>query len=121
MNPLLAAALCLGGIALLTWSALFRFGRQPWARDWVHESELNLSTTMMFWPGLGACLLGIGTALLADGTWWAGLITLVFMPVGVILLVWGGLRLRVPVWFLPAWSRASIRRRREADSKRTMR
>lgn len=78
---------------------MLRLGNQPWARDWAGENEPHISMTMMFWPGIGACLLAVGVAFLGDGTWWAGLMMGVMLPVGVVLMLWGGLRVQVPAWF----------------------
>lgn len=77
---------------------MLRLGNQPWA-------------------GIGACLLAVGVAFLGDGTWWAGLMMGVMLPVGVVLMLWGGLRVQVPAWFLPAWSRDGIRSRRSAQKR----
>jgi hypothetical protein len=96
---------------------MLRLGKHPWARDWAGENEPDISMTMVFWPGIGACLLAIGVAFLGDGTWWAGLIMGVMLPVGVVLMLWGGLRIQVPAWFLPAWSRDGIRSRRSAQKR----
>jgi hypothetical protein len=78
---------------------------------------------MLFWPGLGASLLAIAAAFLGErseaGTLvvLTGLTTGLFLPLGVVMCLWGGLRFRVPLWLLPGWSKESIRGRRQAERR----
>lgn len=118
MNPFLAVVAGLAGGALIVLAVLFRLGRQPWARDWVHDQEESISRVMMLLPGGGAGLVAFGVVSWADENVLAGLVLALTLPTFFVLSVCGGLQLRVPLWFLPRWSRDSIRGRRAAVKKR---
>lgn len=117
-NPIVAALVGLFGVALLVVVGLKRAGRHWWAREWTNADEPSITTQMALTPGIGAAMVALGAMSLGEGTLWAAVITVVCLPAGMVLIAWGGLLLRVPVWFLPKWSRARIRGRREAEQKR---
>ena len=117
-NPFVAALVGLVGVGLLVDVGLKRAGRQSWARLWTNADEQSITTQMALTPGIGAAMVALCAMSLGEGTWWGAIITLVCLPTGVVMGVWGGMFLRVPLWFLPAWSRGRIRGQREAEKKR---
>ena len=117
MNPILAIFLCLAGVVLLVLAVLFRLGRQPWARDWVHGDDEHIGRILLMLPAGGAGLLAGGVVAWADENLVAGMVLLIAMPTALVLGLWNMFSFRVPLWFLPAWSRDSVGPRRAAEEK----
>ena len=105
--------LILGGVAamaLVLWSRGGRTHRARWWADKGTGDALDERLVLFFLPGIALGLWGF--ALLYDFSgsqvqWWR-LPALPALLLGFVLIMWGGLQLPVPRWYLPAW----LRRRR---------
>lgn len=114
MNPLVAVGFIVVGIAVLAAAASARLGRTPQARSWVQGDTRDQGRALLLLPGAALGLIAAGMTAWSD-TPWGGPI-LVLAAVGfVVLVLWAALQVRVPVWFLPGWSRQSVRARRKSE------
>lgn len=109
--PLIWAILSfVAGVLLLAWSIHRRLGRTPGARAWADEPGSTATNTVLVMPGAGIALLGVGTMHWITSAV-GGLGMLVLLPLGGILVLWGGF-FDVPLWAVPRWARARVAHRR---------
>lgn len=108
-----AAALALAGYAVAC-----RRGRTPERREWAFGSEETASTTMLMLPGGGAMLAAVGFLGLTRVTSAVAPLVVICALLGVVPVLWAGLRLPVPLALYPAWAReqrARVRARRKSQ------
>ena len=68
----------------------------------------------MLLPAGGAGLVAFGVVSWADQSAVAGVVLVLTLPTFLVLGLWSLVTSRVPLWFLPAWSRDSVGQRRRA-------
>jgi len=105
-------------LALAGYVAACRRGRTPERREWAFGSEETASTTMLMVPGGAAMLAAVGFLGLTRVTPAVGPLVVVCAVIGVVPVLWAGLRLPVPLALYPSWAReqrARVRARRKGQ------
>lgn len=106
-----AAALALAGYAVAC-----RRGRTPERREWASGSEETARNTLLMLPGSAALLSAVGLLGLTRVTDAVAPLVAAGAMLGVVPVLWAGLRLPVPLALFPAWAReqrARVRARRK--------
>lgn len=110
--PLIWAILSMAsGFLLLALAVFFRLGRTAIARDWADQFGSTATNVLLLLPGAGIFLLGLGMSRWVT-TVPGALGMVVLMPIGAILVLWGGF-FDVPMWAVPRWARETVSRRRQ--------
>lgn len=105
---------------LLAHAVSCRRGRTPERREWAFGSEETARTTILMLPGGAAMLAAIGFLGLTRLTDAVAPLVALFLVVGVVPVLWAGLRLPLPLALYPAWAReqrARVRSRQKASQK----
>lgn len=112
MEPMVQIGFVVGGLAVLALTWWSRAGRTHRARWWANRGDggtLDERMVLFFLPSIGLFGIAVGPLMSFEPNNPAHTWMLVFAPlllVAFVLLVWGGLILPVPRWYLPAWLRA---------------
>lgn len=117
---LLSVLAVLAAVALAGYAVSCRRGRTPERREWAFGSEESARTTILMLPGGAAMLAAAGFLGLTRVTDAVAPLVALCALVGVVPVLWAGLRLPVPLAFYPAWAReqrARVRARAKAGSK----
>ncbi|MFC5998711.1 hypothetical protein ACFP6A_08265 [Quadrisphaera sp. GCM10027208] len=112
----LSALAIVAALALAGYAIACRRGRTPDLREWAFGSEETASTTMLMLPGGAAMLAAVGLLGLTRVTSAVGPLVVVCAVIGVVLVLWAGLHLPVPLALYPSWAReqrARVRARRK--------
>lgn len=109
--------LVLAGLAVIGFALWSRSGRTRGAR-WWRDSEASEAAVLLVLPGVGLILVLAGLLPLADEPDLLRVLLGLLLAVAFVLVLWGGLRLPIPGWFVPGWHRADVDRRRAARPRR---
>lgn len=107
----------LAAAGLAGYAVVCRLGRTPERREWAFGSEETARNTILFLPGGAAMLAAAGFLGLTRVTDAVAPLVALCALVGVVPVLWAGLRLPVPLALYPTWAReqrARVRARGKA-------
>lgn len=93
------------GLGLIGHALRARLGRTPERREWAAGSDEDTRTLLLMVPGGGALLAAAGFLGLTRVSEAFGPLVALFALLGVVPVLWAGLRLPVPVRLYPSWAR----------------
>lgn len=110
----------LAALGLAGYAVVCRLGRTPEQREWAFGSEETARNVILMLPGGAALLAAVGFLGLTRLTEAVAPLVALCALLGVVPVLWAGLRLPVPVVFFPKWAReqrARVRARRKTAGK----